>query len=62
MTESIEQLYNSVKKLLKKNGKRELCLDEFDLKLLSELVKLLKPFQNLKEVVSGGNSLSLFCH
>ena len=59
MTESIEQLYNGVKKLLKKIGKRELCLDEFDLKLLSELVKFLKPFQNLTEVVSGGNSLSI---
>ena len=59
MPESIEQLYNGVKKLLKKIGKRELCLDDFDLKLLSELVKFLNPFQNLTEVVSGGNSLSL---
>ena len=58
MTESIEQLHNGVKKLLKKIGKR-VCLDEFDLKLLSELVKFLKPFQNLTEVVSGGNSLTI---
>ena len=36
-----------------------MCLDEYDLKLLSELVKFLKPFQNLTEVVSGGNSLSI---
>ncbi|XP_065665458.1 uncharacterized protein LOC136086889 [Hydra vulgaris] len=59
MTESIELLYNGVKKLLKKIGKREFCLDEFDLKLLSELVKFLKPFQNLTEVVGGEQRLKL---
>ncbi|XP_047146271.1 uncharacterized protein LOC124819110 [Hydra vulgaris] len=59
MIESIDQLFNGVKKLLKKTGKRELCLNEFELQLLRELVKFMKPFQNLTEVVSGGNSLSI---
>ena len=44
---------------IRKLAKRELCPDRRDLKLLRQLVKFLKPFQNLTEVASGGNFLSI---
>ena len=59
MTESISQLSDPVENLLKKIGKRELCLDDVELQLLHQLVKFLKPFEALTNVVSGGNSLSI---
>ena len=43
---------------IRKLAKRELCPDRRDLKLLRQL-KFLKPFQNLTEVASGGNFLSI---
>lgn len=59
MTESVDQLYDSADNLLKKLGRRELCLDEFDLRLLKQLVNFLKPFESLTEIVSGSNSLAI---
>ena len=59
MTESVVQLYDSADNLLKKLGRRELCLYEADLRLLKQLANFLKPFESLTEIVSGGNSLSI---
>ncbi len=60
MTESIAQLYDSTDNLLKKIGRRDLCLDEVDIQLLYQLVKFLKPFEALTEIVSASsNSIAI---
>ncbi|XP_065678964.1 uncharacterized protein LOC136093696 [Hydra vulgaris] len=59
MIESINQLLDPVEILLKKCGRQDLCLDNDEQALISELVKFLKPFESLTLVVSAGNSLSI---
>ncbi|XP_065666555.1 uncharacterized protein LOC136087525 [Hydra vulgaris] len=59
MIESINQLLDPVEILLKKCGRQDLCLDNDEQALISELVKFLKPFESLTHVVIAGNSLSI---
>ncbi len=60
MLESIVQLQREVDNALKRNGNSELRLHEDELDVVKELVKFLKPFQDLTYLISSsGPTLSL---